>query len=140
MSMQLILTAKEGGMAGREFRFSGPTQCLVGRSHACTLRLGNDYTVSRTHCLLDLGPNGATVCDLGSMNGTFVNGEKLGAVCRANNTAGATEVVPAPRRLADGDELRVGFTAFRIGVVAVENEPDRRARPGHGVRWMAVCA
>ena len=54
--------------------------------------------VSRVHCRLTLSKtNDLLLEDLGSTNGTFVNGEKV------NKTA-----------LADGDKLRVGRVEFVI--------------------------
>jgi hypothetical protein len=66
--------------------------CLVGRSPTCTLRV-DEPLASREHARLQYAAGGWTVRDLGSHNGTFVNGERL--------AAGAT------RALARGD--RVGF-------------------------------
>ncbi|MEA2691081.1 MAG: adenylate cyclase [Acidobacteriota bacterium] len=49
---------------------------LVGRSIACDLPV-RDPSISRRHAELELGPEGLLVSDLGSMNGTFVNGERV---------------------------------------------------------------
>ncbi|HZF08266.1 MAG TPA: adenylate/guanylate cyclase domain-containing protein [Thermoanaerobaculia bacterium] len=51
-------------------------QLLVGRSIACDLPV-RDPSVSRQHAELELGPEGLQVSDLGSTNGTFVNGERV---------------------------------------------------------------
>ncbi len=51
--------------------------CLVGRSHAANFRLAREQ-VSREHLLLRVDDDGNLfVRDLGSRNGTFVNGERL---------------------------------------------------------------
>ena len=49
---------------------------LVGRSVECAVRL-DSTDVSRRHARILVNDNIATVEDLGSTNGTFVNGERL---------------------------------------------------------------
>src|SRR5207249_1352983 len=80
MSTRVTLTATEGPFEGREFEFVGRTLCTIGRSHDCDLCLttdGVDLTISRRHCLLEVEPPAVRLHDLGSRNGTYVNGEKL---------------------------------------------------------------
>jgi predicted component of type VI protein secretion system len=70
---------------------------LIGRADECDVRpLGED--VSRRHCLLESEGEGLAVKDLGSRNGTFVNGARI------------TERVT----LADGDIVRVGPLELRV--------------------------
>jgi hypothetical protein len=48
----------------------------IGRSRSCDLRLpGGD--ASRRHAEISGGPNGFTLVDLGSTNGTYVNGQRV---------------------------------------------------------------
>ncbi len=49
---------------------------IVGRGHDAQLQLA-DPAASRRHAQLDCGPDAVTLLDLGSHNGTFVNGERL---------------------------------------------------------------
>ena len=49
---------------------------LVGRSAECGLRIASNE-VSRQHCKICLSEDAVTVRDLGSSNGTFVNGYQL---------------------------------------------------------------
>ncbi len=46
---------------------------LIGRSRLCDIRI-NDKLVSRHHALVSHSPEGATIVDLGSTNGTTVDG------------------------------------------------------------------
>src|SRR5262245_19072272 len=78
MTKRLVLTATGGDLGGREFTFTGQTHLILGRSRSCTLRLPGDATVSRQHCLIEIDPAGVWVQDLGSLNGTMVNGQKIG--------------------------------------------------------------
>ncbi len=49
---------------------------VIGRSTECGLRVASNE-VSRQHCKISLSEEGVTVRDLGSSNGTFVNGYQL---------------------------------------------------------------
>jgi hypothetical protein len=75
----------------------GPVPLRIGRAPANGLRL-NDITVSRSHAVLSHEDNGWMLHDLGSMNGTYVNGHRV---------AGRT-VVRA------GDLIAFGRITFRL--------------------------
>jgi hypothetical protein len=68
----------------------------VGRSEESDVFLV-DPSVSRAHAVLETAGGAPLVRDLGSTNGTFVNGERIQS-----------------RRLQDGDELRFGNTQMRF--------------------------
>jgi len=127
MSAAVTLKVVEGPLHGAEFVYRLPTLCSVGRSHDCTLRLPSDawhQTVSRRHCLLEIDPPHVRVCDLGSLNGTLVNGASIG---QRNPRSHLEELCPPAvpdYPLGDGDELRVGENVFRIGVSLGEAEED----------------
>ena len=69
--------------------------------------------MSRQHCLVELEKGGAWVQDLGSKNGTFINGEKIGQR-QQQRQADATMVAPARQELNDGDELRICNNIFAV--------------------------
>ncbi len=69
----------------------------VGRSSDNDLELRGDRFASAAHARFDPRPDGVWLEDLGSTNGTFVNGVK----------------VDGPHRLASGDVVRVGETDLR---------------------------
>lgn len=50
--------------------------CIIGRGDNCDIRMSRPE-VSRNHCLIGISSGGAWVEDLGSMNGTFVNGTRV---------------------------------------------------------------
>ena len=119
----VVLTCIEGGMRGKEFRFDEPTFCTIGRSRDCCLQLPGDWahmTISRRHCLVDIETSHVRVRDLGSMNGTYLNGTLLGCadVPGVENEA----------ELHDGDELRLGNTAFQVHIQGQCNELVEEAR------------
>ena len=67
--------------------------------------------VSRAHCRIDIAGQAATVTDLGSTNGTFVNDRRI----------------TAPTRLTVGDLLRLGPYVLRYATVADGPGPDPEA-------------
>ncbi len=127
MYAAVTLKVVEGPLHGAEFVYRLPTLCSLGRSHDCTLRLPSDpwnQTVSRHHCLLEIDPPHVRVCDLGSLNGTLVNGASIG---QRNPHSHLEELSPptAPDYpLSDGDELRVGENVFRVCVAVSEAEAE----------------
>ena len=70
----LVLASPELG-PGRTIEVTAPT--VVGRDAASGIRLEHDEFVSARHARIEPRPEGAMVDDLGSTNGTFVNGSKL---------------------------------------------------------------
>ena len=68
---------------------------FVGRDSNCDLTIG-ERAVSRQHAKFDRTPTGFTVTDLGSTNGTWVNGVKI-----------------TTRELQSGDRIRIGGRIFK---------------------------
>ncbi|WP_019633892.1 DUF1707 and FHA domain-containing protein [Actinomadura atramentaria] len=103
ISQVSLVTARleEAWRAPRLPRFTLPpaglARVLVGRAPGCQLTL-TDPTVSRMHAEIHRSPGGDrwTVHDLGSMNGTRVNGHRL----------------TGPARLRPGDEVAFGDMRF----------------------------
>jgi pSer/pThr/pTyr-binding forkhead associated (FHA) protein len=79
----------------------------IGRSLAADVRF-DDPTVSRRHALIVRQPDGVRVLDDRSLNGVFVNGERIEG-----------------RVLEDGDEIVVG--RYRLGFLTVAGD---EAAPG----------
>ncbi len=73
------------------------SEFLIGRAADCDLRL-RVSAISRHHCLIRLGSDEVTLMDLGSSNGTYVNGQR----------------VRSQAALHSGDELRLGTCNFWI--------------------------
>jgi pSer/pThr/pTyr-binding forkhead associated (FHA) protein len=78
-----------GGRAGDQFPVQ-PGRTSIGRAPQSDVFL-DDVTVSREHAALEQRPDGIHIIDLSSLNGTYVNRERV-----------------EDARLADGDELQVG--------------------------------
>jgi len=78
-------------------RFPLKTQVLIGRCPEADIHL-LDTMVTRRHCVLSIGPQGCVIEDLGSRNGTFVNGNPI----------------TRPTPLKDGDVIRIHAHEFRF--------------------------
>jgi predicted component of type VI protein secretion system len=103
--MDVILKVIEGAKVGAKVAIKKP-EFLIGRSKECHLCAGSS-AVSRQHCAILRGENRVTVKDLGSRNGTLVNGAKI---------EGEVE-------LASGDEITVGPLKFMLTISAgIANE------------------
>jgi pSer/pThr/pTyr-binding forkhead associated (FHA) protein len=74
MSIRL-LEPGQGGERVREIAI-GRDEFLIGRGGDCDLRV-HDNAISRHHCLIRLREQEVTITDLGSANGTFVNGARV---------------------------------------------------------------
>ena len=115
MTARVILKATRGNLGGEEFVFTGRTHRVLGRADGCSLRVpGDDLTVSRYHCLLEIDAPVAWVEDLGSRNGTFVNGESIGGQDWGRPTAEISPPKASPRLLVNGDELHIGGNVFEV--------------------------
>ena len=87
----------------------------VGKADENDISLGEDPTASHLHAMLERFPAGWCVTDLGSSNGTWVNGERIWS----------------SHRLRHGDEIRVGQSRlfFRDPLSAVGAQTEAEDAP-----------
>ncbi|HAF15541.1 MAG TPA: serine/threonine protein kinase [Blastocatellia bacterium] len=97
--MQIDLRVLAGPYKGRVFTFTQSDTFLIGRTKDAHLYLPEDKFFSRHHCLLEINPPHCFLRDLGSTNGTFVNGQKV------------TEAF-----LNNGDQIQGGESVLRVEV------------------------
>jgi anti-anti-sigma factor len=71
----LWLLVRIGSSKGRSVAVSG-SRFVIGRDRSCQLRL-NSPNVSKFHAAIERRDSGIVVQDLGSTNGTFINGQLL---------------------------------------------------------------
>jgi pSer/pThr/pTyr-binding forkhead associated (FHA) protein len=131
MPSKITLTITQGKLAGKQYNFDSRSTCIIGRNHDCNLQLANevDMTISRYHCLLDINPPDIRVRDLGSLNGTFVNGKKIGQRKR-NQTAQEGLKLNFPEYdLQNGDEIRLGDILFKIAIELEESQQVAQSAP-----------
>lgn len=74
--MPIRLACVSGTVAGRVFEFHDQVVSL-GRAAGNTLELNQEQRVSGRHCQIHLEDGDWFVTDLGSTNGTFLNGEQV---------------------------------------------------------------
>jgi serine/threonine-protein kinase len=106
--MQVIMRVMAGPHQNKEFTFTGHDTFLVGRSMHAHFRLDrSDRYFSRFHFLIETNPPRCHITDLGSRNGTHVNGRRIRSL-----------------ELKPGDEIRAGHTILRVDIRAgQEDEP-----------------
>jgi serine/threonine-protein kinase len=118
LPVRITLTITEGVLKGEEYVFHDSARWVLGRSPDCDITLPMDLLhrdVSRHHCTFEIDPPTVRVCDLNSLNGTYVNGEKIGQGPTPMSW-GELDHERNTRELRDGDEVRVGNTVIRISV------------------------
>jgi serine/threonine-protein kinase len=97
--MRVTLRVLAGPYNGQEFVFDQHDTFLIGRSENAHLYLPEDRFFSRHHCLLEIAPPRCFLRDLGSTNGTFVNGERVQEIF-----------------LKSGDRVQGGQTVLEVDV------------------------
>ncbi|RJP26020.1 MAG: FHA domain-containing protein [Candidatus Abyssobacteria bacterium SURF_5] len=121
MPAKVTLTVTEGKLTGQNYEFAERTSCIMGRADECSPQLPNDQEhkiISRHHCLLDINPPDIRVRDFGSLNGTFVNGRKIGGREKNQTPEEGAKVNFPEYDLKEGDKIRLGRTVFQVGVFA----------------------
>jgi pSer/pThr/pTyr-binding forkhead associated (FHA) protein len=94
--MQLRLKVIHGKPQGHCLAFPRG-DIMFGRGPECDVRPNSDL-ISRQHCMVRVEEDGAVIRDLGSRNGTLVNGQ----------------LVQGERKLAHGDTLQLGPVMLQV--------------------------
>ena len=99
--MRVTLHVVAGPQTGRDFTFDQHDTFMIGRSEDAQFCLPHDRFFSRHHCILEIAPPQCFLRDLGSTNGTYVNGIRV-------ETA----------HLKHGDRIQGGETVLEVKVAA----------------------
>ncbi len=119
MPGKIILEVTHGPIEGKMFVFEEHDTFIFGRARDCHARLSQeDTTASRHHFLLEVNPPDVRLRDLGSLNGTYINGKKHGGRKEGETPQQAAQR-PAPGQdLKDRDAIGVGETVFLVRIQA----------------------
>lgn len=107
MQAKVLLEITKGEKKGERFEFSEVSRVLIGRQEDCGILIP-EKTVSRYHCLLEINPPAVRLQDFGSLNGTFINGKKIGQREKDVSWEAAREQHHQAFDLRDGDVLGLG--------------------------------
>ena len=99
--MRVTLNVVAGPQTGRTFTFDQHDTFMIGRSEDSHFCLPQDRFFSRHHCIVEIAPPQAFLRDLGSTNGTFVNGMRVESTY-----------------LKHGDRIQGGETVLEVQVAA----------------------
>ncbi|QDU76341.1 Serine/threonine-protein kinase PknB [Bremerella volcania] len=111
------IEVKKGPMQGRVYEFEGHDIFLFGRDEQhCHASIQEDPFVSRHHFLLEVNPPLSRLRDLGSRNGTFVNGKKHGGRVTFASLENEGKVGGSSVDLTNGDVITAGKTVFQVFV------------------------
>src|SRR5262245_53237343 len=107
------LSIIEGDQSGTQWS-STTDQCSIG-SHQHNDLVLEDRTISRFHCEIRISDTGAMVRDLGSTNGTFLDGVQVaeaylrnGSTIRLGRASLRFEADPEKNRIPLSDKIRCG--------------------------------
>ena len=126
-------------------------QVMIGRSPACDLRLDDD-AVSRRHAALHVGRTAVTVHDLGSTNGTSLDGTPVGRAGVAvyggqqirvgDSLLAISEHIERPAAIAvDGEKVLVNRSPRQplpAAPTVVEMPARPRPTPPRPMQWLAA--
>ena len=107
MSSKVILKITKGEKEGQLFEYDSVSRVVIGRQQDCTI-IVPEKTVSRYHCLLEVTPPKVLLQDFGSLNGTFLNGEKIGQRNPDQDWEDVRNEQHDAFELKDGDVLGLG--------------------------------
>jgi pSer/pThr/pTyr-binding forkhead associated (FHA) protein len=119
-AVQWALRFISGKYQGGEFPLRPHREIVIGRSSELDMVLVEDM-VSRKHAKITTDDKAVTIQDLGSTNGTFVNGEKIRKV-----------------ELKDGDRILIGTSIVKL--VFVDGETTNSLSETEARSRMAVTA
>ncbi len=110
MAISLVLYLN-GGAVEEKYVFEMPGLYTVGREAGCNLVIpkSKDRAVSRVHCKLLITDKCAYLRDIGSRNGTFVNGTQLE---NGGKFTDSLSPQPCDRPVNTGDIVKVGNSIF----------------------------
>lgn len=121
MVAKVNLKIISGPQKGSVLEFDEHDTFIFGRMNDCHINIPDDGFLSRHHFILEVNPPDARMRDLGSLNGTFVNGRKIGGRRKDETPEQGALRNFAQVDLNDGDEIRTGDTCFLVEKICQKN-------------------
>jgi hypothetical protein len=115
MTAKVIIDVSSIKGKKRVFSYEDHDTFMVGRLNDCHLCIEDDDYLSRHHFILEVNPPHARIQDLGSLNGTYINGKKVGG--RGENETPEEAIVRYKFPWVDlknGDVIVTGDTRFTM--------------------------
>jgi serine/threonine protein kinase len=114
--VQIALEVVQGPHSGRRFTFDGHDNFIVGRARCAHFRLPDkDPYFSRVHFMVEVNPPNCRLVDMGSTNGTGLNGHRVDSA-----------------DLKHGDLIQGGDTVLRVSLLYTPGEAScDAAEPEH---------
>lgn len=157
--MRVTLAITRGPHVGCEFTFEEHDNFIVGRSRDAHFRLPRkDRHFSRIHFMIEVDPPRCRLMDMGSTNGTYVNGSRVQSVelIDGDSIQGGNTVITASiegqsdpqssNQTEDHSEFALGLPATLIGarlpktaVIQEDCETKLAGSPVEAVRQCAAC-
>ena len=116
MSNKVNFAITAGPMKGKAFSFYEHDTFIFGRLEECHCCLPSDGQISRRHFLIEVNPPDARIRDFGSLNGTYVNGKKIGSRSKGESPEEGQKRKYTEVDLQDGDVIKVGQTVMDVRV------------------------
>ena len=115
MFEHVILRATNGKRKGQEFVLENETDYILGRSWDCSCVLDDPLCfVSRRHCRIEVHAPFVRIQDVGSRNGTQVNGASIGRREKGQSFEELLDEGHAEHPLNDGDILQIAGYEFQV--------------------------
>ena len=139
MAETVMLEVVAGPHRGWVFLLPRRTRCTIGRAADCYIRLhGNerDDVISRHHCVLIVDQDQVSLTDLGSLNGTKVNGTLVQPLPGAHVPRLMKNLSQKTVQLNHDDIIEIGESILRVSIVLDDWEkqiPEQRF-------VVAICA
>jgi pSer/pThr/pTyr-binding forkhead associated (FHA) protein len=109
VAMTIKFLVIQGNPQGKCLQFRAGKEYMFGRGTECHIRPNSEW-VSRQHCMLRVTAEGTLIRDLGSRNGTLINGVRL----------------VGEQRLQQGDQVQVGPIVFEVDLNETGERQQRR--------------
>jgi eukaryotic-like serine/threonine-protein kinase len=124
VASRVIIGITKGPAKGQQISFEEHDTLLLGRHRECHICLPNDEYLSRYHFIIEVNPPHAHLQDLGSRNGTFINGNKLGGREWHETPEEGKEHTYATVPLNHGDEIITGLTYLKVSIEILRDQDE----------------